>query len=96
MFIPSNLSTIQLMPIDEIVRNTQNVIFENSNPIKRSNTTVHNDRVMVAANFPIFSYIDCYSSFTPNGVPSANVNPLNVLLNSQFERIVTPIPTAEP
>lgn len=81
------------MPIDEIARNTQNVIVENSNPIKRSNTTVHNEKVMVAANFPIFSYIDCYSSFAPNDAPSANVNTLNILSNRLLERITTPLST---
>ena len=81
------------MPIDEIARNTQNVIFENSNPIKRSNTTVHNDKVMVAATFPSFSYIDCYSSFAPNDAPSANVNTLNILSNRLLERITTPLST---
>ena len=65
------------MPIDEIARNTQNVIFENSNPTKRSNTIVHIMKVTVAVAFPSFLYID-YSSFTSNELSKTKLAQMSI------------------
>lgn len=65
------------MPIDEIVRSTQVLTVDNSNPTKRSNTIVHIMKVTVAVAFPSFLYID-YTFFTYNELSKTKLAQMSI------------------